>query len=703
MTSAWLCLVTRAHPPTGAKERPRVDPLTRPVRGRTPTSPTSREMLSDAAREQRRQPAAGRGAQGHGHRPARPGRDGHDRRPAARRCSSSDAGEAFNVDAGHRRRPQDGHRGRRHQPSARPPAARWRRPSSVADLWLDDGHPFAAPGVAARAWSRAEWVEATMPVWRTLVEPVAAGVERGRRRRHARPAPELGDGSQLPPGSCPPAWTPAAMIGQMEPMLAKMSGVDVRRAGRPGGRRPRRRGASAAPRSGCRSSPDRPVALLPANVAAFAEGLEVDLDRGAPLPRPARGRPPAAVRPRAVARRRSWSPRSRTTPAASASTPSRSRRRCSGRPHRPEPRCSGAAGPAVRAPSRRPRSGPRWPGWRPTSPWSRAGSTSWPTGPPRDHLPQAAALREAVRRRRATGGPAEQAFAAPGRARAAAAPAARRRQPVGRAASQHGAGRAATRCGRTPTWCRPRADLDDPLGYVERRAAPAAAPTSTPPSTRCSREGESGSGTATSRLRRRRGPAPAPPTGVPAAYLALRDDAAAEPLAAWDRARRRSRRRCAHELPRAPARPTPTRCGSRAAGAPDRERLVLDAAREQVLLTLHRKAGLWFQFGGHFEPDDADARRGGDPRGPRGVRDRRPRAATRRSSHLDRHAARCGLRPVPRAPRPAVRRRVAPTGAGHAVSEESLDVAGGRSTRCRPRPQRRARAGSSRPPGVCWR
>lgn len=33
--------------------------------------------------------------------------------------------------------------------------------------------------------------------------------------------------------------------------------------------------------------------------------------------------------------------------------------------------------------------------------------------------------------------------------------------------------------------------------------------------------------------------------------------------------------------------------------------LVLDAAGERVLLTLHRKAGAWFQVGGHCEPGDA--------------------------------------------------------------------------------------------------
>jgi 8-oxo-dGTP pyrophosphatase MutT (NUDIX family) len=35
--------------------------------------------------------------------------------------------------------------------------------------------------------------------------------------------------------------------------------------------------------------------------------------------------------------------------------------------------------------------------------------------------------------------------------------------------------------------------------------------------------------------------------------------------------------------------------------------IVLDHTGSRALLTLHRKAGAWFQFGGHFEPCDTDA------------------------------------------------------------------------------------------------
>lgn len=35
--------------------------------------------------------------------------------------------------------------------------------------------------------------------------------------------------------------------------------------------------------------------------------------------------------------------------------------------------------------------------------------------------------------------------------------------------------------------------------------------------------------------------------------------------------------------------------------------LVLDPSGSRALLTLHKKAGVWFQFGGHFEPGDTNA------------------------------------------------------------------------------------------------
>ncbi|GAA1435979.1 zinc-dependent metalloprotease [Streptomyces thermospinosisporus] len=46
----------------------------------------------------------------------------------------------------------------------------------LADLWLDGVTSLPSGAHSAVAWSRAEWVEATLPAWRELVDPVAERV-----------------------------------------------------------------------------------------------------------------------------------------------------------------------------------------------------------------------------------------------------------------------------------------------------------------------------------------------------------------------------------------------------------------------------------------------------------------------------------------------------------------------------------------------
>ncbi|RII16115.1 hypothetical protein DSC45_16130 [Streptomyces sp. YIM 130001] len=46
----------------------------------------------------------------------------------------------------------------------------------LADLWLDGATSLPSGSGSAVAWSRAEWVEATLPVWKELVDPVAERV-----------------------------------------------------------------------------------------------------------------------------------------------------------------------------------------------------------------------------------------------------------------------------------------------------------------------------------------------------------------------------------------------------------------------------------------------------------------------------------------------------------------------------------------------
>ncbi|MGL5861447.1 MAG: zinc-dependent metalloprotease, partial [Phycicoccus sp.] len=92
----------------------------------------------------------------------------------------------------------------------------------VAGLWLDAVTDLSSPGLVGTAWSRAEWIEATMPVWTGLVEPVADGVTDAvveAVRRQIGALDELGDGQTagLPAGL-------ASMLDQAGPMLRKVHG-----------------------------------------------------------------------------------------------------------------------------------------------------------------------------------------------------------------------------------------------------------------------------------------------------------------------------------------------------------------------------------------------------------------------------------------------------------------------------------------------
>jgi putative hydrolase len=47
---------------------------------------------------------------------------------------------------------------------------------SIAEVWLDEATALPRVSASVAAWSRADWIEQTMPVWQRLVEPVAAHI-----------------------------------------------------------------------------------------------------------------------------------------------------------------------------------------------------------------------------------------------------------------------------------------------------------------------------------------------------------------------------------------------------------------------------------------------------------------------------------------------------------------------------------------------
>ena len=136
--------------------------------------------------------------------------------------------------------------------------------TSIAETWLDAATDFPRVSTVVAAWSRAEWIENTMPVWKRLVEPVASHI--ADAMEGALKFGDDSDQSAAIPGL-------AGMEQMLRPMLrtsgASMFGLQLGQG----------LGQLAAEVVGATdiglplSEPGH-VALLPTNIAKFGEGLE---------------------------------------------------------------------------------------------------------------------------------------------------------------------------------------------------------------------------------------------------------------------------------------------------------------------------------------------------------------------------------------------------------------------------------------------
>src|SRR4051812_12087584 len=127
----------------------------------------------------------------------------------------------------------------------------------LADHWLDDATVLPSGITATAAWSRAEWIEQTTDVWRVLVEPVAEHVVGAM-------------GNAMPEEA-------KAMAGPLIGMIGKAGGamfgsqVGAALGGLAGE-------VLTASDIGLPLGPEGKAALLPHNIAEFAEGLDVGDD-----------------------------------------------------------------------------------------------------------------------------------------------------------------------------------------------------------------------------------------------------------------------------------------------------------------------------------------------------------------------------------------------------------------------------------------
>ena len=147
-----------------------------------------------------------------------------------------------------------------------------RQAMTVADLWLDAVTDFASGPVTRDVWSKVAWVEHTIPTWKRICEPVALNVSRALSAALSEQfGPEgLGDAASLPEGM-------AAMLGKTQEMMPRLSAMmfsaQIARAL-----------AALAGESfgtfdaGIPLSDTAHAALLPHNVAQFSEGLDIPFD-----------------------------------------------------------------------------------------------------------------------------------------------------------------------------------------------------------------------------------------------------------------------------------------------------------------------------------------------------------------------------------------------------------------------------------------
>src|SRR5919201_6146996 len=146
----------------------------------------------------------------------------------------------------------------------------------LADLWLDEATSFPSGIHKIEAWSRSEWLEATFPVWSKLCDPIAAkGVEAMSGMFTADPA-QLGEGvpEEVRQALGALGGGPGG-FGGLGAMMRQLGGAMI------GGQTGTAVGELAREVVGSSDiglplGPEGTAALLPAGVAGFGQGLSVD-------------------------------------------------------------------------------------------------------------------------------------------------------------------------------------------------------------------------------------------------------------------------------------------------------------------------------------------------------------------------------------------------------------------------------------------
>jgi putative hydrolase len=142
----------------------------------------------------------------------------------------------------------------------------------LADLWLDQATSFPSGIRKIEAWSRSEWLEATFGVWAKLFDPIAAKGVEAMSGMFNTDVTQLGDDV---PEEMKQALGALGGAGGLGPMMRQMGGAMIgSQTGTALGELAREVIGSAD--IGLPLGPEGTAALLPAGVADFSQGLSVD-------------------------------------------------------------------------------------------------------------------------------------------------------------------------------------------------------------------------------------------------------------------------------------------------------------------------------------------------------------------------------------------------------------------------------------------
>src|SRR6516162_8674652 len=278
----------------------------------------------------------------------------------------------------------------------------------LADLWLDEVTSFSSGVRQVQAWSRSEWVEATLPVWSKLCDPIAEKAVDAMGGMLADAPGELGAGMPEELGTALQAM--GGSLSGLGPMMRRIGGMMV------GSQTGAALGALArevvsSTDVGLPLGPEGTAALLPAGVTAFGEGLSIGADEVRLF---------LALREAAHHRLFAHVPWLRAHLLGAVEEYARGITVDASRLREAMPQIDPANPDALRealsgAALFQPEDTPQQKAALSRLETALALVEGWVTtvvdAAARNRLPQAGALAEAVRRRRATGGPAEHTFA----------------------------------------------------------------------------------------------------------------------------------------------------------------------------------------------------------------------------------------------------------------------------------------------------